>query len=353
MSANTIIALNYKHLAYAKKAEDGRWSTGAASIGHRTVALAVDPYQPGAIYVGTDGHGVLKTEDYGQTWVPVGLDGKIVRALALSKLQVGTIYAGTKPAHLYISRDYGGNWSELPAFRRMKRWYWLTPAEKPMSAYVMDIVLSPTDPEVIIVGIEAAGLLRSSDGGGTWEGHPKGAVRDCHDLAFHPTDGSWVYEGGGGSAAFSNDGGKTWSQPDPLNLLGELVKFVFKRSADRSAPTAGKLDRRYGWAVAADPAQPEIWYFSASTGPSKAHGEGDARAYIYRCKDSENWERLSGGLPQPLNHFPYGLLTDVDAPGRVYAVLQNGDIWQSNNHGNDWSQLPLNIGSVWYRAVLV
>ena len=101
MSANTIIALNYKHLAFAKNAGGGSWSTGAAAIGHRTVALAVDPHQPDAIYVGTDGHGILKTEDYGKTWTPVGLQGQIVRSLAISGLRACTIYAGTKPAHLY------------------------------------------------------------------------------------------------------------------------------------------------------------------------------------------------------------------------------------------------------------
>ena len=158
MSANTIIALDYKHLAFAKKGEGGSWFTGAAAIGPRTVALATDPNPPGAIYVGTDGHGILKTEDYGQTWTAVGLAGQIVRSLAISKLQAGTICAGTKPAHLYVSRDYGENWSELPALRRMKRWYWFTPAEKPMSAYVMDIILSPTDPDLIIAGIEAVGV---------------------------------------------------------------------------------------------------------------------------------------------------------------------------------------------------
>jgi hypothetical protein len=233
----------------------------------------------------------------------------------------------------------------------MKRWWWFTPAEMPPSAYVMDIVLSPTDPDVIVAGIELGGVLRSGDGGQSWEGPQKGAIRDCHDLAFHPSDGNWVYAGGGEGAAFSRDGGKTWSQPDPANMVEELLRFVFRRRA--RVTSNGKLDRRYGWAVAADPAQPEIWYFSASTGPARAHGEGNANAYLYRCQDGQNWERLSGGLPQPLDHFPYGLLTDVDAPGHVYAVLQNGDIWHSENHGDDWTQMPFNIGSTWYRAVLV
>jgi hypothetical protein len=353
MSANTIIALNYQHLAYAKKSDDGSWSTGTAAIGHRATALAVDLHQPESIYVGTDGRGILKTEDYGKSWTPAGMDGQIVRSLAMSKLQPGTIYAGTKPAHLYVSHDYGENWAELPAFRRMKRWWWFTPAEMPPSAYVIDIVLSPTDPDVIIAGIELGGVLRSTDGGRTWQGHPKGAVLDCHDLAFHPLDGNWVYEGGGGGAAFSSDGGATWSQPDPTNLLEMFFHFMSRRQAEDAAGTEGRLDRRYGWAVAADPAQPEIWYFSASTGPGKAHGEGDAHACIYRCKDGQNWERLSGGLPQPLDHFPYALLTDVDAPGHVYAVLQNGDIWHSENHGDHWAQMPFNIGAMWYRAVLV
>lgn len=352
MRGKTIVALNYKHLVYAKQANDGSWTSGAAEIGHRTLALAADPHQPETIYVGTDGRGILKTENCGQTWAPVGMDGQIVRSLAISKTQPGTIYAGTKPAHLYLSHDYGAAWAELPAFRRMKRWWWFTPAEMPMSAYVMDIVLSPTDPGVVIAGIELGGVLRSGDGGQTWAGHMKGAVLDCHDLTYHPTDGDWVYAGGGDGGAFSQDSGKTWTQPHRANLLAEFGKAVFRRNAAPSAPN-GKLDRRYGWAVAADPAQPNIWYLAVSTGPMKAHSEGVANACIYRCADGQHWERLSGGLPQPLDHFPYALLTDVDAPGHIYAVLQNGDIWFSENHGDSWTRLPVNLGSVWYRAVLV
>jgi photosystem II stability/assembly factor-like uncharacterized protein len=353
MSARAIIALNYKHLVFARQDGNGSWTSGSSEIGHRTTALAVQPNDPNTIYVGTDGKGVLKTDDYGESWTPIGLDGQIVRSLATSKLEAGTIYAGTKPAALYVSRDYGERWQELPSFRRIKKWYWLTPAEWPPSGYVMKITLSPTDPQVIVAGIEAAGLLRSVDGGQTWTGHPKGAVRDCHDLTFHPTDGQWVYEGGGGSAAFSRDGGQTWTQPDPFNLLSAVTNTLTRRNNEAADMTAGKLDRRYGWAVGADPAQPNIWYFSASTGPGSAHGEGNAQAYIYRCQDGRHWQRLSGGLPQPLEDMPYALLTDVAAPGHVYAVLQNGDVWHSENLGDGWTQLPVNLDAVWYRAVLI
>lgn len=45
MNSKTIIALNYKHLAYATQAGDGSWSSGTASIEHRTIALAVAPHK--------------------------------------------------------------------------------------------------------------------------------------------------------------------------------------------------------------------------------------------------------------------------------------------------------------------
>lgn len=347
MPQKTIIALNYKHLTYATKADNSTWTTGTAEIGYRTVALAVDPNPPLTIYVGTDGEGILKTQDFGTNWEPVGLAGQIVRSLAVNLLQPGTIYAGTKPAHLYVSRNYGATWDELSAFRQLKRWWWITPAEQPMSAYVMDIAVSPTNPDVIIVGVEAAGVYRSDDGGQTWEGHMKGAVRDCHMVAFHPTNGNWVYAGGGEGAAYSQDGGKTWLQPDPFNLWDMTKRLLLKQHPE------GTLDRRYGWAVAGDLVQPNIWFFSASTSPSKAHSEGDAQAYIYRCKDGQNWERLSGGLPQPLDDFPYYLHTDADKPGHLYAMLQNGDIWHSDNSGDTWAQMPLNIESYWYRAIII
>jgi photosystem II stability/assembly factor-like uncharacterized protein len=149
-------------------------------------------------------------------------------------------------------------------------------------------------------------------------------LRDCHTLTFHSSDRSWVYEAGGTGAgvAYSHDGGQTWTQP----RVG--------------------LDRHYGWAVAADPAQPEIWYASVAPGPRAAHSALHAQACIVRKCGSAPWERLDGGLPQPLTHMAYALLTDPAAPGRVYAGLSNGEVWQSTDWGDTWQRLPFTLGAI-------
>jgi photosystem II stability/assembly factor-like uncharacterized protein len=293
------------------------------------------------VYAGTQGSGVLRSNDRGQTWEPTGLPGHVVKALAVSPHQPGTVYAGTKPASVFVSRDGGESWAELDAFHRVRRWFWLSPAEPPFTAYVQAIALSPTDPQVILVGIEAGAVVRSTDGGQTWQGHRKGALRDCHTLTFHATQGNWVYQAGGdgGGAAVSRDAGQTWQRPK-----------------------AG-LDRHYGWACAADPARPEVWYVSASRSFSvsnfapQAHIDGQANACIFRSSGGAPWQKLGGAgqthvsaegesLPQPLDYMAYALLTDPEAPGHIYAGLSNGDVWHSAEHGDSWHQLPFNLKGV-------
>jgi photosystem II stability/assembly factor-like uncharacterized protein len=179
---------------------------------------------------------VLRSDDRGKTWHPAGLSGQVVKSLAVSPLDPGVIYAGTKPPGIFVSRNGGQDWTELETFRQMRRWYWFTPAE-PGAPYVQALVLSPTDPNVIVAGIEFGAVLRSADGGGTWQGHLKGALRDCHSLAFHAKNGDWVYQAGGNGAgaAFSRDGGVTWTQPK-AGLAQPLSYMPYALLTDPAAP---------------------------------------------------------------------------------------------------------------------
>jgi hypothetical protein len=308
------------------------WNVEEVLRGQEVTCLAVDPHREGVVYAGTRGQGILRSEDYGRHWRALGLEGYVVKALAVSPSERDVIYAGTKPALVFVSRDGGGNWEELVSFRKIfSRRFWFSPAETPFTAYVQGIALSPTDAQVLVVGIEAGAVVRSEDGGLTWQDHRRGALRDCHSIDFHTYDGNWVYEAGGtgAGAAVSRDAGKTWTQ------------------------WRDGMDGHYGWACAADPADPAIWYVSAAPSPARAHGEGNAGAFVYRSRRGGGWEKLGGGLPQPLAQMPYSLLTDAADPGAVYAGLSNGEVWRSGDRGDSWTRLPFGLGRIHRSTVMM
>jgi photosystem II stability/assembly factor-like uncharacterized protein len=300
-------------IALAHRADE--WLVHQTLSGRRVRCLALDD---GAIYAGTHGDGVLRSDDGGCSWMSSGLAGTVVSALAVAPSEPGTIYAGTKPARLFVSHDGAASWRELRAFRHIRgRWMWASPAERPYIAYVQAIAVAPTDPRLLLAGIEFGAVIRSADGGESFSGHRRRATRDCHALTFHARDGRFAYEAGGLGAALSTDGGQSWTRP-----------------------TDG-LDRRYCWAVAADPAQPDLWYISAAPGPIKAHRGHDAQAFIFRSRGGGPWQKLAGGLPQPLASMPYALITPH--PDELYAALANGDIWHSTDTGDSWIRLPARL----------
>ncbi len=285
----------------------GRWTVELSLRGAGAQCLAVDPRDPDTVYAGLREAGVRRTSDGGQTWSDCDLPEPGVFSLAVSAAD-GAVYAGTEPSRLFRSGDGGRTWRELEALLELpSRPTWRFPP-RPWTSHVRSIAPSPHDPETLLVGIELGGLMRSTDGGRSWQDHRPGAQRDVHWLAWHPRAEARAYEAGGGGAAFSADGGETW------------------RAADQGR------DRNYTWAVAVDPADPDLWYVSASTGPFAAHGGDDPEARIYRRRDGE-WHALAGGLPEPLPAMPYAL---VATAGRLFAGLADGQLWESRDRGESW-----------------
>ncbi len=201
MASNVLISNSHDGRAgvggmRAERDELGVWQTDEIFPDLDVRCLAVGPQGGTSVWAGTQGEGVWTSDDRGLNWRPSGLEGKDVKALAVSPHDPRLIFAGTKPALIYVSRDGGATWRELEGFRKIPwRWLWMSPAEPPfITAYVHAISVSPTDPDVILAGMEYGALVRSEDGGETWEGHRPGALRDCHGMTFHSHDGTWAYE---------------------------------------------------------------------------------------------------------------------------------------------------------------
>jgi photosystem II stability/assembly factor-like uncharacterized protein len=117
------------------------------------MAVRVDASAPGTVYLATEQAGVLKTTDNGATWVAknAGLPTRSISDLAVDP---------SAPANVYIATDNG-------AFRSTdggETWTLTTPADMVCTT----LAVHAAYPGSVLLGVDAAGLLISSDYGQTW-----------------------------------------------------------------------------------------------------------------------------------------------------------------------------------------
>ncbi len=305
------------------------WALEAQAAGSRAMCLAVDPNDPTLLYGGTEGHGVLRSTDGGRSWTQTAAFRLAhVYSVAVSSSERrrgrGAVYAGTEPSALFLSEDGGDRWVELEALQSIpSKPQWSFPP-RPYTHHLRCIALSAHDPALILAGIELGGVMRSTDGGRTWEDHRDNAYHDCHWLVTHPKAPGYAYQAAGGGAATSHDDGNTWRRID-----------------------AGLDNRWYAWAVAVDPGDPALVYLSACPSPYHAHVAPTADAALYRRRGNR-WEEVGGGLTPPLASLPMAIAVDSGGDvyaglrgGDVYAGLRDGTIFRSRDKGESWERIPL------------
>jgi photosystem II stability/assembly factor-like uncharacterized protein len=289
----------------------GDGAVETALEGRGAQCLTVDPKDPDTLYVGTSDEGLFKSTDGGRSWDRIsGIEHPRVTAAAVSTVD-GAVYAGTEPSALFVSRDGGASWRELEAMRKLPSAPTWSFPPRPWTSHVRAIAPSHTDQNLVVVGIELGGVVRSTDGGQTWQDQRPGAQADCHSLAAHRADPGLLYEAGGGGFAQSRDFGDSWEAAD----VG--------------------MGLRYAWGLAADAEDPILVYASAASGPGRAHGGGFSDAAIYRRAADGRWEVVLEGLAA----FPYALCTDPEAAGTLYAGLGDGTILRSQDSGEGWDEI--------------
>lgn len=134
------------------------WEPTPAQALHQlggALSLAVSPDDPEQVWAGTEA-GLLRSEDAGDTWEPVHASGPVT-AVATDPADPARVlaYLATPDHGLVATTDGGDSWELLD----------LQFEDNP----VFHLVIHPDDPDLVYAGTAGQDVLRSRDGGKTWD----------------------------------------------------------------------------------------------------------------------------------------------------------------------------------------
>ena len=160
--------------------------------GGRALAVSGVREQPMTFYFGAVAGGVFRSDNAGQTWVPLfdGQDNLSIGAIAVADSDPNVIYAGTGEACIRGNVTYGkGVWRSDDAGHT---WRHLGLAD---TRQIGRVLVHPRNPDLVYVAAlghafgpnPERGVFRSRDGGRSWEKVLfKDADTGAIDLAFDP-----------------------------------------------------------------------------------------------------------------------------------------------------------------------
>lgn len=287
--------------------------------GVQALALALDPAVPTRVYCATYNRGLWRSEDAGDTWLPIGEPQQYFRppaggGLGTAATTFGSVapqldsrgrhavWVGTENSCLYQSGDHGETFALVTDFKKLASYpRWAFPP-RPNTHHVRWIAHGPNGE--VYVSIEYGALLRSFDGGKTFEDRRPGGPLDTHVLRTHPAAPGRLYAATGDG---SMRAGHSWAESPDRGTTWHYASQGLE-----------KMPYLYGLAVNAG--DPDDIRLAASPDPWAAHEHGGASIYR-RVRDA--WVEDAAGFPRERSLIPV-LAADSERAGRWYALSNLG-----------------------------
>jgi photosystem II stability/assembly factor-like uncharacterized protein len=280
--------------------------------------VVIDRQNSRRMYAATSRGGMFRSEDRGESWREIneGILYKEAWSLAQHPM-TGELVLGTGPSSIFKSNDGGDSWTDCEQLRNLPETEDWTFPGPPHISHVKGVALSASDPKIIFGAIEEGWLIRSKDGGESWENIKAGTEFDSHSVAVMPNDPNVVIATSGKSFYKSVDGG------------------------DHFLKCAAGLDRRYMAQAAFHPSRPRTFLTAAAAVPPPfwRRPEGADTAFYRSDDQGESWRRLSGGLPEYFKTAPRAVAGDPEDPKTFLFGMTDGAVWMTEDAGESFRQI--------------
>ncbi|MEO1250225.1 MAG: exo-alpha-sialidase [Pseudomonadota bacterium] len=248
------------------------------------------------------------------------------------------LYAGVQPAGLFFSDDGGRNWAHLDGLQaHPSRSDW-----QPGGAGLIlhHIVHHPNKADSIWIGISAAGVFHTDDGGKSWEPRNTGTRADfapedqrypefgqcVHSLALAAGEPDRLYQQNHCGMYRSDDAGRNWT------------------SIEQGLPSS------FGFPAAAHPTDPDTLYLFPLNGDAQGRYAPDGQAAVWRTRDGgSTWTALRNGLPQEnayLTVLRQAMATETSNPASLFFGTTSGAIFATADEGESWSRIAEHLPTI-------
>jgi photosystem II stability/assembly factor-like uncharacterized protein len=246
-----------------------------------------------------------------------------------------TVYGGVEDAAIFKTTNGGTSWQELAGLRGHGTGPQWQPGAGGMCLHT--IILDPSNPQRIWVGISAAGAFRTDDGGKTWKPinkglyskyipNPTAETGHCvHHIAMNPKKPGLMFMQKHWDVMRSDDAGDNWTE------------------------ISGNLPTDFGFAIDVHAHEPETVYVV----PIQSDGEHfvhEGKLRVYRSKSGGNeWEPLTKGLPQKdcyVDVLRDAMAVDTLDECGIYFGTTGGQVYCSNDAGENWQAIVHDLPAV-------
>ena len=332
----------------------GVWTTGGP-YGGMIEGLVLNPVTSTTVYALAHNAGVFASYDGAAHWQPILLDENPNR-LVFDAEDPQVMYFGSGDDVLR-TQDGGSTWEEVsPPWD----YDFFHPAAHPESPGVIYVGSSsyPEQPDPMV-----GGLFRSNDYGETWVTLTVGLTDSLvMDIAFHPDDPDTLMVGTQyGNVFISTNGGETWNWRAKVSLNIERLYFNPFGSHEAWATTGERYYPPHYLYKSEDP-ELEVWTPITVAGGNVVHSLTfltdtiwSAGAEGFTSTDGgANWSMVStAGLQPGWREDTYEFAIDPGSPDVVYAGNIGQGIFKSTDGGATWNKTNEGLAAVVPRELTV